>query len=525
MGEMNNDEKMGNLTLPNILYPHSGQKVDERSRKDTRFYSELQLDKIVDSVCEKTFPIYSWKEPTLEKAKNELIMRCESLFTELHDIETANYRSGVFLYFLKHPGQLEVMRGIFESSLKYCIRHQDGPWAPQFKDSIERLVFVEEIAGLSEKFGKDLPEALNGLKEYLSGISNSDWYKEFLGVVKKLLGGVEVELHIRLSPDLEIEEVVSGSLVKTAGPEGNLRAISPPQGTQVGIQSIGDRAIENFVIEALSKEYNHLIQKLEEQVKNIISLIPSIAFYVGFADQFASFQKKGYPVCRPTLKPESYGRTFIKDARHPLIQKRPLVGNDISYDTSRNVVVITGATYAGKTAYVGTIGINQTNAETGLLVFGSEAQVSMRDNILTNIDPREDISAGESAHSKEMGRMNDIFDIVTPRSLVLLNEPCRGNIHQAAVEQTTAFVMALEVVGCPTFIATHMHELAELVEKNKFSHTKNCHFPFSGTPPNISYSRKLTDGKSPVNYGHNTAAQMNLCLEGLIERARKRKGM
>ncbi len=411
------------------------------------------------------------------------------------------------------------MFGNFVEMAKKKVRGYDENF---YMSTAAQFVRFMNATYLSTEIRDDAPESLLRLKEYFSVMKKSSTYKKLEEMAWKFTHDVEVSFRISCSQGLEPGKVVSASVVKPRKIDGNGEFSDH---IEINSLHMREEHFDHFV-ELLHRialgKYERQLGNASAQFEETYKLMPALAFYVGFTDIFTKLKGRGFDICRPTVQDHSYGRTSIKDARHPLIKKGPVVGNNIYFDPKDRNRVITGATYAGKTVYIETIGMNQVFGQVGLLVLGSEAEISLRDEILTHIVVKDDPRSGESGHSEEMKRMNQIYEAITPRSLVLLNEPCKGNYSEAAVEQTLSFLKAFELIGNPTYIATHLHDVAEAVDRGEFPHTRNFHFPFSGQPPNVTYSRKLTDGKSPVNYGHIIAALNNLSDKVLMERARRR---
>jgi DNA mismatch repair ATPase MutS len=137
------------------------------------------------------------------------------------------------------------------------------------------------------------------------------------------------------------------------------------------------------------------------------------------------------------------------------------VRNDIGFDGTVGIVVITGANQGGKTTYVQGTGLLQVMAQAGLFVPAEQAVVSPIDTIITHFPSGEAGSIETGRLSQELGELSRMFDETTADSLLLLNESLASTNAAEALVVAEEMLAALRRVGTRTLYATHLHEIAE----------------------------------------------------------------
>src|SRR4029078_11077804 len=100
-----------------------------------------------------------------------------------------------------------------------------------------------------------------------------------------------------------------------------------------------------------------------------------------------------------------------------------------------------------------------------LSVPGEEARVAILDRVFTRVGASDSLARGRSTFMVEMTETANILNTATPRSLILLDEVCRGSSTFDGL--SLAWVIAEYLHDNPqhaakTLFATHYHEMTEL---------------------------------------------------------------
>lgn len=266
--------------------------------------------------------------------------------------------------------------------------------------------------------------------------------------------------------------------------------------------------------------FNHLLLELQDYLNalqlngQVLALIDCLACFAHNAIQ--------YQYCKPTL--HDNGRLFIKDARHPVIERtlppgEPFIANDILLDPAeQQIIILTGPNMSGKSALLRQTALITLMAHLGSFVPASEAFIPLTDKIFTRVGASDNLSGGESTFMVEMNETASIINNLSPKSLVLLDEIGRGTSTYDGISIAWSIVEFLhDSPSAPkTLFATHYHELNEL--ENRLPRIRNFHVTNKELGNKIIFLRKLAPGGSTHSFGIHVAKMAGM-PPGLINRA------
>ena len=122
---------------------------------------------------------------------------------------------------------------------------------------------------------------------------------------------------------------------------------------------------------------------------------------------------------KPILNNE--GITYLKKARHPLIDPKKVVATDIAIGDEYDTLVITGPNTGGKTVSLKTLGLLTLMVMCGMLIPVSDmSRVSVYNNILVDIGDEQSIAQSLSTFSSHMVNIIDIMKKADDKSLILI---------------------------------------------------------------------------------------------------------
>ena len=214
-------------------------------------------------------------------------------------------------------------------------------------------------------------------------------------------------------------------------------------------------------------EYN-LFTELRDILKTKISSIQNTAHEIAILDVLVSLAQAGdeYNYIRPKLLDD--GTIYIKDGRHPLVERilnRDLfVPNDTHLDNAQNeIMIITGPNMAGKSTYMRQSALLTLMTQVGSFIPAREASISPVDKIFTRIGASDDLVSGQSTFMVEMNEVSHILKYATNKSLVILDEIGRGTSTYDGMSIARAVIEHIrDHIGAKTLFATHYHELTDL---------------------------------------------------------------
>ncbi|KDD72758.1 MutS domain V, partial [Helicosporidium sp. ATCC 50920] len=132
-----------------------------------------------------------------------------------------------------------------------------------------------------------------------------------------------------------------------------------------------------------------------------------------------------------------------------------------SFDLS-GAFLLTGPNMAGKSTTLRSTAAAALLGSCGLMVPAARARLPYLDAIMLRNFSADAPLEGRSSFAVEMTEVRYVLEDVSPRSLVLVDELCRGTEVQAGSALAGAFVERLDASGCRAVFATHLHALLDL---------------------------------------------------------------
>ena len=158
-------------------------------------------------------------------------------------------------------------------------------------------------------------------------------------------------------------------------------------------------------------------------------------------------------------------RIYLRNARHPLMDKKVCVPLQFSVGEGVNGVVITGPNTGGKTVAIKTVALSCLMAQCGLHVACEEAQVCMNRNILCDIGDGQNLSENLSTFSAHIVNVLDILKRVTAESLVVMDELGSGTDPAEGMGIAVAILEELKKSGALFLVTTHYPEVKTYAER------------------------------------------------------------
>jgi DNA mismatch repair protein MutS len=286
-----------------------------------------------------------------------------------------------------------------------------------------------------------------------------------------------------------------------------------------------ERKITGAQERAIALEYE-LFVHIRDQVVEHTAAIQQTAFALAQLDVLATLADRAV-MCR-YVRPRitDGGTVWIKDGRHPVIERMPeaerFVPNDTRLDqTDHQLIVLTGPNMAGKSTYIRQVGLIVIMAQMGSFVPATEAEIGVVDQVFTRVGASDDIARGRSTFMVEMQETANILNNATSRSLIILDEIGRGTSTFDGISIAWAvaeFLHNNEKAKAKTLFATHYHELTDLALT--MSGVKNYNVVVSERNDQIVFLRKIVAGAADKSYGIQVARLAGLPMD-VIDRAKE----
>jgi len=198
----------------------------------------------------------------------------------------------------------------------------------------------------------------------------------------------------------------------------------------------------------------------------------------------------------------------IVRGRHPVVEQvrsDPFEPNDLVFDDSRRMLIITGPNMGGKSTYMRQNALIVLLAHIGSFVPADAATIGPIDRIFTRIGAGDDLSRGQSTFMVEMSETANILHNATKHSLVLMDEVGRGTstYDGLALAQACAVQLATKNHAL-TLFATHYFELTELAAQ--YSGIANVHLDAVEYDDQLVFMHAVKEGPASRSFGLHVAA-------------------
>ena len=267
-----------------------------------------------------------------------------------------------------------------------------------------------------------------------------------------------------------------------------------------------------------------------ENTDFLLGLMPEIEFVVKGTQLQQQLLNKGCPLCAPTLRPMEDNIFRATELYNPAVALKlrdgeDVVPNDIYFDeTPENamIYVLTGPNRGGKSVITCAIGLCQSMLQLGMYLPAKCCEISPADGIFTHFPTGADDTIDKGRLGEECARLGEIFDAVTAHSLVLLDESLSSTGSFEASYIAAEVLAGLSQAGCRCLFSTHLHELAQEIDRINEESARNGGVKIDTLVAGIEEGKRSfriirakPDGKS---YARDIAERYGLTYKNILEK-------
>jgi DNA mismatch repair protein MutS len=271
------------------------------------------------------------------------------------------------------------------------------------------------------------------------------------------------------------------------------------------------KAFEDKVLGARDRSLAREKELYEGLLDFLIGRLPALqqtTVSIAQIDVLACFAERAATLdcVRPELAEEPM--LIIEGGRHPVVEhagREPFVPNDLRFDESRRMLIITGPNMGGKSTYMRQTALIAILAHVGCFVPAKRAVLGPLDRIFTRIGASDDLAGGRSTFMLEMTETANILNNATDKSLVLMDEVGRGTSTFDGLSLAwacAAFIAAK--IRAFTLFATHYFELTSLA--GEAPGVVNVHVEAVEHGDKLVFLHSVREGPANQSYGLQVAA-------------------
>jgi DNA mismatch repair protein MutS2 len=259
------------------------------------------------------------------------------------------------------------------------------------------------------------------------------------------------------------------------------------------------------------REVQRILGELSDKIRESALEINSAA--VLWADLEVLFGVAQFGCDFDCTSPEfSDGEIVLVRARHPLLEDRMRTGDqmpvplELDLAADDRILVISGPNAGGKTIVLKTIGLFALMAQSGIPVPAERAVLPLADRVLADIGDQQSIANQLSTFSAHILSISKMVAVVTPRSLILMDEIGSSTEPAEGAALAVAVLDHFRKNGCRTVATTHYNRLKMYAETTPA--VRNAAMEFNEATLEPTY--RLIHGLAGQSSGLKIAERMKL---------------
>lgn len=521
-----------------LLYPDADSSVVGRVRISEETVSELSLDYLIS-------------------LKNSYL---GDYFTT--DKATIEYRLSVIDDLLRNPTIVDVLKSVLtllNDIVELRAIKNETEVAKNYLYSITEIeLYIDIVAKLSKGFrsvrDNVKSDALIKLTETVTELSESDYYRDLNKKLNDLTAKVHEVKSITIGVNLDNEYRPTDAGVVSLNPEpfksgkfidkilrmnfkeddytciAPLVPYNPQHSDNVKLAFVN--AFNNAMNEIFKSDvraWRSLVQTyVLSNTDFLLRIMPEFEFLTKAQHLLLALKSRGLELTAPELW-DTDERVFdVKGIYNPAVALRvdtPMVKNDINFDDSAKIYVLTGPNRGGKSVITCAVGQIQALCQLGLPVPASHARISPVSAIYTHFPTESGDTLDKGRLGEECDRLGAIFDTVDGNSLVLLDESFSSTGSYEASFIASEVLTGFSMVGCRVLFSTHLHELSGQIEELSRECTKRGGVAMdtlvagiNGAERSFEITRAKPDGKS---YARDIAEKFGISYDKIMERVKR----
>lgn len=400
----------------------------------------------------------------------ETIKTRQEIFSEIIN----DYDMRVF--FEKFSSNLELMNEYRQKSRYFPETSSNESLYYSFR---EFLIFTETIELIAQNLSKTQNQSLKELYIRALSVKNSIWYNNAkiyiekidskLRNIKSVLIGVNLDAGlspyeagiVSLSDKPFVGNSLFDKLFAARADEEKYICIAPLKISESapvkGLNMSIYGAINDIVSGSLKKMKKILETEFINSAGFLFDILDEIRFIAVCIKFISLVQKNGMNLCIPDISDE-HEINGLYNLELLCREKSNVVSNDVFFDASGKIHILSGANSGGKSIYLRSVGTAQVLFQLGMPVPAKSARMKIYDSIFSCFRNKvKDVTGG--SFENECKLIAEILKKTGENSLILFDEVFSTTNSYDAYLIATKALEYIARSGCSMIYVTHIHEL------------------------------------------------------------------
>lgn len=252
--------------------------------------------------------------------------------------------------------------------------------------------------------------------------------------------------------------------------------------------------IEPMAVVKVNNELRELLAKEEKEIERILAEMSSEA--ASLKDEIMEdyqllvfldviFAKGKLAIRMKAMEPAlSQRNLMLKKARHPLLDAKTAVANDLALGADFDTLVITGPNTGGKTVTLKTIGLLTLMTQCGLHIPVQDgSSIAVCSNVWADIGDEQSIAQSLSTFSSHMTNIVQMLQYTDERTLILFDELGAGTDPVEGAALAVSIIERARELGALVAATTHYAELKVYAMTTPGVQNASCEFDVETLAP------------------------------------------
>lgn len=229
--------------------------------------------------------------------------------------------------------------------------------------------------------------------------------------------------------------------------------------------------VEKILGSMVNKMQKTLAKYIDLQGYQVLAIVPEIKMYINVVKMMKKLEMSGYHITRPKVAAEGGGHLMMKGvynirlALNMLDDEKSMVKNDLLFDQTHNIFILTGPNRGGKTILTQAVGQAVIFMQLGAYVPCTDMSGDIVEGVFTHFPADENDTLSYGRLGEESMRINNIVKNMRKRSLLLLNETYATTSFSDGLYMAKDLVKFLKLCNVKCIYNTHIHELAVYMDE------------------------------------------------------------